>query len=314
MYKYFLYIFSLMLLASQLMCRTKEEKNELKWQKWSAIPDKIGYAGAFIGVSNNMLIAAGGANFPDGGAPWTGSKKGWTDKVFALESLDSAWKLIGKLPKPLGYGVTVNWMSSMIIAGGSNESGHSKEVYQLSFDSDKLQFTRLPDLPHPIANTCGVVIDHILYVLGGIEKPDAEETTSIFWSLDLSDPQSGWKKLPSWPGPTRMLAVAAVLDGELFLFSGTELIKGERKYLKDAYKYTPKKGWQQLKDLPNAVVAAPSPALAWKGQLLVFGGDDGALASQSSELKENHPGFSNLVYAYDIATNNWHSQTRKMTS
>jgi N-acetylneuraminic acid mutarotase len=45
------------------------------WGELPRIPDKFGFAGSFAGTANNALIVAGGANFPDGGAPWTGSKK-----------------------------------------------------------------------------------------------------------------------------------------------------------------------------------------------------------------------------------------------
>jgi hypothetical protein len=43
-----------------------------------------GLAGAFAGVSNGVLIIAGGANFPDA-APWKGGKKVWWDKIQVLE-------------------------------------------------------------------------------------------------------------------------------------------------------------------------------------------------------------------------------------
>ena len=60
-------------------------------------------------------------------------------------------------------------------------------------------------------------------------------------------------------------------------------------------------GWKAIAALPHAVVAAPSPAY----QNMIFGGDDGALASQTMQLKENHPGFSNQILKYDDLTDKW---------
>ena len=48
-----------------------------------SIPDAHGFAGAFAGLHNGYLLAAGGANFPDGLMPWNGGKKVWHDRVMA---------------------------------------------------------------------------------------------------------------------------------------------------------------------------------------------------------------------------------------
>src|SRR5699024_8186898 len=65
-------------------------------------------------------------------------------------------------------------------------------------------------------------------------------------------------------------------------------------------------GWQRVADLPHAVAAAPGPAFAPpKGGLLVFGGDDGALATQVGALKDRHPGFRSEILAYNPDTDAW---------
>jgi hypothetical protein len=50
---------------------------------------------------------AGGANFPEK-LPWEGGTKVWHDTVFVLEKPDAAWKVAGKLPRPLGYGASLS--------------------------------------------------------------------------------------------------------------------------------------------------------------------------------------------------------------
>jgi N-acetylneuraminate epimerase len=140
--------------------------------------------------------------------------------------------------------------------------------------------------------------------------PDAKTTANIFWTYNVDDGAfSEWKKLETWPGPPRMLSVAGTSGGSVYLFSGTDLEdKGaaHRHYLNDAYKYTPGKGWVKLADMPAAAVATPSMALGLnKKELLIFGGDDGQLADDAANLKEKHPGFSDKVLRYDMATNTW---------
>ena len=280
--------------------------SQFEWSKLPPIPDKIGFAGSFAGVADGALIVAGGANFPDGGAPWTGSVKAWTDQIFILDHPNGTWKTLGKLPQKLGYGVSITYKNALIIIGGSNENGHCADVFMVNYKNGKTEIENLPKLPKPIANTCGVLLGDVIYVLGGISTPDAKTTETNFWSLDLASPKKEWKVLESWPGVGRMLSVAGAQNGKIYLFSGVELVDGQRKYLTDAYSYTPKKGWNKIANLPNSVAAAPTPAFALnEKQLVIFGGDDGVEAPNAATLKEKHPGFSKQILSYNHSTNNW---------
>src|SRR5690606_21130863 len=87
----------------------------LSWEQTTQVPDSVGFAGAYAGVSNGYLLVAGGANFPEGTRPWSGGKKQWNDKVYALSEKDGVWKEVGKLPRPMGYGVSVTWQDRLII-------------------------------------------------------------------------------------------------------------------------------------------------------------------------------------------------------
>lgn len=280
-------------------------KSDSAWSELPPIPDPIGFAGSFAGVSNGTLLVAGGANFPDGGTPWTGSKKVWHDHIFALEQPNGKWKLAGKLPHCLGYGVSISWKDAFIIIGGSNEKGHYADVSLLKYLNGHISITPLPALPKTIANASGVIIGNIIYVAGGIESPEAQNAEKNFWMLDLAAANKAWKVLESWPGPSRMFAVAGALNGKFYLFSGGELVNGVRNYLKDAYQYDPGTGWKKLADLPAAVAAAPSPAYASKSNLLIFGGDDGKAAADAAILREKHPGFSKQILCYHPLDNTW---------
>jgi N-acetylneuraminic acid mutarotase len=79
--------------------------------------------------------------------------------------------------------------------------------------------------------------------------------------------------------------------------------KPVRRYLNDAYRFTPGKGWKRLADLPRAAVAAPSPAIHHHNQLLIVSGDDGKLVN--FEPKTAHPGFPKNVLRYDPRTDTW---------
>src|SRR5918993_2565532 len=57
------------------------------WSSLPPLPDPIGFAGPYAGVSNGALLVAGGANFPDG-PPWEGKPKVWHDRIFLLTAPD----------------------------------------------------------------------------------------------------------------------------------------------------------------------------------------------------------------------------------
>ena len=154
----------ILVLVAGSLASTSLIASELRWEKLPLIPNALGVAGAFAGVSGDALLVAGGANFP-GKKPWEGGSKVWHREVFVLE------------------------------------------------------------------------------------KPDGE-------------------------------------------------------WLRDAWRYTPGKGWKRLADLPHVAMAAPSPAPVVNGRLLVIGGDDGA---QVNALPDQHKGFRHDVLAYDPEFDRWES-------
>ena len=261
----------------------------------------------FAGVSGGALLAAGGANFPDK-KPWEGGKKIWYDTVFVLEKPDGAWKVAGKLPRPLGYGVSVTWRDGVVCVGGSDANRHHADCFQMEWRDGKLTTKPLPSLPKPIANMCGALLGDTLFVAGGIEKTDSASTLKTFLALNLAEPKPAWRELEPWPGPARMLSVAAAQDGSFFLASGADLHAGAdgkpvRTYLRDAYRFTPGKGWKRVADLPRAAVAAPSPApTVGTSQFFILGGDDGA---QLTVAPTEHKGFPKSALAYDTSRDTW---------
>lgn len=288
-----------------------DDQTYFSWSRATAIPDLDGFAGSFAGVSGGALVVAGGANFPGDTRPWSGGVKTWHDRVFVLESAGSQWKDAGRLPRPMGYGVSLTYKGEVLILGGGDASGHFSDVLVLRYADGKISTRTLSPMPSPLVNACGVIAGDRVYVAGGIESPSGA-TESHFWSLDLKDPAAKWKIHDSIPGGHRMLAVAGAIDGKVYVLGGVRLIRKpgasalSREYLRDAWVYDSVKGWKRVSDMPYPLAAAPTPAYsAGQSHLLVFGGDDGALASQALALQDNHPGFRKEVLGYNAITDRW---------
>jgi N-acetylneuraminic acid mutarotase len=276
------------------------------WRKLPSLPDQEGFAGCFAGVSNGALIVGGGANFPDK-KPWEGGKKVWYDTVFVLENPQGSWKVAGKLPRPLGYGVSVTHSGGIVCVGGSDSGRHYQDVFRLEWKSGQLVTSSLPPLPKPVANACGALVGDTLYIAGGQEKPDANETSKQLFCIDLGAANSAWRQVDPWPGSARMLAVAAAFDGSFWLVGGVDVtagadVKPARRYLKDGFRFHPQTGWRRIADLPYALAAAPSPAPTDRSGFRILGGDAG---SQLLVPPEQNRGFNRTILRYDVRADRW---------
>lgn len=283
-------------------------ETRLTWSQLPELPDALGLAGPFAGASGGSFLVAGGTNFP-GAPPWKGGNKAWLDTVYLLPTDSTKWRMAAKLPRPLGYGVSVTTNRGLVCIGGSDARRHYADVCLLEVKLGILVTRTLPPLPMTMAYGCGALLDDVLYVAGGLETPASTSALRKFWALDLRVSQPHWDELEPWPGCARMLPVAAVQEGAFFLFSGVALAadaagKAVRSYLQDAFRFDPNVGWSSIADVPKPVVAAPSPAAHFgRSKILVLGADDGSNAG--FQPPEAHPGFSKDWFIYDTQTNSW---------
>lgn len=294
------------------MSNKAQDQQYFDWSTLPSFPDKDGWAGSYVGVSNGALLIAGGTNFPDNTRPWNNGKKTWYSKILALETADGKWIEAGVLPKAMGYGVALSYNNGLLCLGGGDAQQNYADAFILKYQAGKVETVNLPDMPAPLINGCGVIVKDVVFIAGGIKTP-AGKTEKIFWSLDLSAPGKGWKTLADIPGASRMLATAGTADGKVYIFGGVELMNVpgdsalQRNYLKDCYAYTiASASWKRIQDLPNPVAAAPTPAYnAGQSHLMLFGGDDGKNAAKVALLKDEHPGFPSDILAYNTITDTW---------
>lgn len=200
---------------------------------WQALPDlpcagytpSPGVSAPFAGIHNNMLIVAGGCNFPDVPVADGGTKK-YHNTIYVLDlkkETEAQWAGPYLLPYTVAYGASVSSPKGLICIGGNNDTTTLSSVLLLTWDTgqNRIITDTLPSLPCTVDNTGATLIGNDLYVAGG--NCDGIPQSYVF-RLNLNKLQNGWKKLPSVPGMARIQPVVAsqkTKDGaRLYVSSG----------------------------------------------------------------------------------------------
>ena len=301
-----------LIVATTIMAESNAQT--LDWHRLPDLPDSLGRAGMFAGVTSGRHVVAGGANFP-AGYPWEGGKKAWHDDVYVLHPGAEEWETSTvRLPVGLGYGVTGSYNDRIYLVGGSTPTEHRSDVLVLHWDNNTLQLDSGPSLPQPLANMAGTSVGSLLVVVGGMESPTGPPL-NVCYGLDMENPDAGWFPLPTWAGEARLFPVTGSYAGELYMFSGettwtTEKGTSRRHVLEDVHRFTPihENGvwtgqWTPLGDMPKGVSAGANPAPLIDGQMLFWGGVDRLTALHTDP--PNHPGIDRTLVWYNPADDLW---------
>jgi N-acetylneuraminate epimerase len=158
-----------------------------------------------------------------------------------------------------------------------------------------------PDLPVGIKNGIAARVGDIAYVGLGSAGTD-------LYSLDLTHPDSGWKKRPSFIGPATMGAASATSGGKIFVFSGNGKPAPEAKtsvIFETVYSFDPATDtWSKL-DTATPVGLSGAKALGLKdGRIAIVGGYnkrlfDKYVADIAASDREKEPAaYKSLVDSY----------------
>jgi SSS family solute:Na+ symporter len=284
--------------------------SEIDWRSLPDLPDELGVAGPFVGVHNDVLIVAGGANF---GRPVWESPKQWHDAIHVLVKTDTGyqWKSGGKLSRKIGYGTSVSTNGGVLCIGGNDAETTFQTVFLLAWSpaEETIEILDMPDLPTPLAYAQAAIIGSKVYVAGGQTDLGIESATNHLYVIDLSQKELTWQRLQDIPGPNRAFHLTVAqhngFDDCVYVISGRGLVDGKIKFLTDVWEYNTRTGqFRARSDVPRCVMAGTAVAIG-QSHLWVPSGDDGALFFQTEALKDDHPGFPRDILAYHTITDTW---------
>ena len=272
------------------------------------------------GLSNDVLIVAGGGK-KSVAFPWSGNFHASTDVFIVQRIEDGHYQCsVGEsLEYPLAYGCSVSFDGGVIVIGGSDGKRCHSDVLMLTWDPDKqvLMTKSLPPLPRPKAFMAATLVDHVVYVAGGLTTLNQPRATGDLWALDLTRLHTAdchWYELPSWPGSERIMPVAITQDSghgdRLYLFGGCQIgfdAKGQSTVtaLKDAYSFDPVgRKWAKRGDAPSSILSRPA-AVVGQSHVFLFGSSD---EDHSGRVLDEGPcSLTQDVLVYHTITDTWRS-------
>ncbi len=203
---------------------------------------------------------------------------------YPIDKRDAAWE---KLPEDQGVQGTalVNWKGLIIRVAGmyaTNAPDEDEAMFSTDavrcYDPKTEVWSDWPSLPGKVSSHHAVVMNDVLYVIGGWELNGGDGTWhENGWSLDLNNRDEGWKDLPAMPG-IRRAGTMDVAGGEIWWVGGM----GDKGGPSNAvFAYDPeKKSWRKGPDLPaTSRIKGFGSSTFSSGDVLFNSGMDGVLYS-----------------------------------
>lgn len=192
-----------------------------------------GVSACFAGIVDGYLIMAGGCNFPDVPAA-DGGKKKFYQGIYAAKISTTAdtldWQLIGKLPEPFAYGVSVSLPNGLLCMGGCNAEGSSDQVFKITIEQGKAVVESYPALPWKLDNFAGSLGCSTVMVYDGLHIAQ----------LQLEDLQKGWQILSPMTSEVLGQPVCGYTDGAFYAWGGctTKTDKQDAQLQMQGYQFT----------------------------------------------------------------------------
>lgn len=337
-------ILSLLIMPTTDALSQKKAVNHVEWKMAAQLQNtdgstSLGFAGAINGISNDVLIVTGGANFQDK-MPWEGGKKHYSKEIHVLQQCNDTYswnkKVQSTLPEPIAYCGSTSTDLGVVYVGGENENGMSNKAFILKWNASKNEVDTkpLPNFPIAITNIGLTHIGNVVYAIGGDE---ATKSSDLFLSLDLNSSHPEWKTLPKLPIAlaNSVAVVQKDKDGtSIYVIGGrTKTASGISDLHNTTFAFNIKKQiWEShanISDGENTTnFSAGAGVAVGNHSIVIVGGDNGEtfhkietylsqivqtnspekkakLAAEKNLLNTNHNGFYKGILLYDTLTNSW---------
>ena len=206
---------------------------------------------------NNKLLIVGGEDKSDK----------VTNQILAMD--DSQLKNYTKMTTERSLTTAAGHQGILIITGGWDNRGKTLSSTEL-FDSTNGQWYTCSDLPRPHYMLRSVIVDNILYLLGGLNKDNSDSPAVFTAPLDtLSRHQLKWNTHQDTP---LCWSAPVSVNGQLLIVGGDKKIGGKYTYTFDVHKLNKvSHTWEAIGNIPSARSSSAAVSTA-DNRVIVIGG------------------------------------------
>ena len=206
---------------------------------------------------NNRLIIAGGED--------RSYKK--TNQILTLDSTE--FEIYTNMTRARSMGTAAGHQGMLIIIGGEDDMFKKLSFTEL-FDTNNGQWYKCDDLPQPHACLQSVIVDNILYLLGGINKDD--NSPAVFTAPLDTLPKHQLKWSTNQDTPWCRSAPINVNGTHLLIVGGSKGIENEFTLTSDIYKLNKiTHSWDAIGHIPSARTTTAAVSTA-DNRVIVIGG------------------------------------------
>ena len=209
---------------------------------------------------NNKLVTAGGEDRSDK----------VTTQVLILDA--GQLKDYAKMITARSWATAAGHQGMLIITGGVDDNFKTLSSTEL-FDSNNGQWYKCSDLPQPHYYLQSVIVDNILYLLGGVNK-DSRYSPVVFTApLDtLSTHQLKWNTHQDTPWYAS--APVSVNGTHLLIVGGRKSTGGKATFTSDIHKLNKvSHSWEAIGHIPSARHSAAAVSTT-DNRVIVIGGEN----------------------------------------
>ena len=161
-------------------------------------------------------------------------------------------------------------------------------VYHTTNDT----WARGPDLPQPRGAGAAALVGNTIYFAGGMNRTRTIDEDTVY-ALDLDDQDAGWVQKADLPNGRNHVA-AASLNGFFYVIGGQHGQEDKQDAQREVDRYDPATDtWTKVASLPGPRSHIAEGTFAYKGRIMVIGGETGSGQPQRS------------IFTYNPATNSW---------
>ena len=219
---------------------------------WNPSPINTPYHYFSMTILNNQLITAGGRD----------RSSQVTNKVFTLDS--DQLKEYTRMITARSWATAAGYGRMLIVTGGQNNYYHKLATTEL-FDSTTEQWYNTGDLPSPYWGLQSVIVDKVLYLLGGPQTSNKIFTVPLD---DLTSHQLKWSKQQDTP--LHCTTPVSIQGRHLLAIGG----KKEGITNRDIHMFNKvSHSWEVIGQIPSARRGSALVSVA-KNNIVVVGGRD----------------------------------------